>query len=156
MSNQNILNKAKALSSLINNNSENENSYDFEKMMNIVNSFKLMNQQEEKKIEEPNKLPKISLENPNIKTIKSVLPFVDIEHKKNIGTFIEVMEANHILKEYNVLKNSENIEKIKLKKEAILAIKPHLEDKNKHLLDLIFKFLEINEIANKINSRKEE
>lgn len=150
MDNQDFLEKAKSLSNFLNNNN---NTPDIEKVIKIANSIKTLN--EKQNINDKNNLPNISLENPNIKTIKSVLPFLDIEHKKNVGIFIEMMEVNHILNEYRVMKNNDTIERNKLKKDAFVAIKSHLKEENRNFVDLIIKFLEINEITNKINLRKE-
>ena len=150
MDNQDFLEKAKSLSNFLNNNN---NTPDIEKVIKIASSIKTLN--EKQNINDKNNLPNISLENPNIKTIKSVLPFLDIEHKKNVGIFIEMMEVNHILNEYRVMKNNDTIERNKLKKDAFVAIKSHLKEENRNFVDLIIKFLEINEITNKINLRKE-
>lgn len=160
MDNKDILKNTNNLYNLLNNNNSNnintKNSEEIEKVLKIANSIKSLtkNTNEKSKKENPN-VSNISLENPNIKTIKSVLPFLDLEHKKNIGVFIEMMEVNHILNEYKVMKVRDDIEKNKLKKDAIVAIKAHLKESNKDFIDLIIKFLEINEITNKINSRKE-
>lgn len=156
MDNKNFLDKAQLLSNLLVNNSNEKNNYNLDKILQMFKSINSLDKNQEIEHNKNNLFPKISFENPNIKKIKSVLPFIDIEHQKNIGTFIEAMEVNHILNEYNTAKKNTNIEKNKIKKEFILAIKPHLKDNNKDLLDLMFKIIEINEITNKITLRKEE
>lgn len=132
----------------------NDTTYNFEEIKNIAKSLNRINCIKNNLEEDFNKNI-FNFENRNIKTIKSMLPLLNIENKNNINTIIEFMEINHILTEYKNIKNQDNIEKNKLKKETILSIKNKLNERNKDFIDFILKFMELNEIKNKIVLREE-
>lgn len=156
MDNTDIVEKAKILSNFLGNKSNKENEPDLKNISKIMNIMKEINFKKEEPIQKDTK-ESLFKENSNIKTMKSVLPYLDIEHKNNIGGFINFMEAKDVLNQYkDISLNLDKEEKMRAKKDIFLAIKPKLNEENKPLIDLLVKFIEINDIIKKFNFEKEK
>lgn len=90
---------------------------------------------------------------PAIKTIKSALPYLDYKYQKNIGVAIKLIEIQRILDKYSTVAVNMNITKNKnWRKNMILAIRPHMEEEKKQMIDTIIKFMDIKEIVERIKS----
>lgn len=138
------------LDNLNNLNKLDKDTIDLENFLNLAKYIKNLNRPaNEEKDTALKESHFTAFSNNNINKIKSIIPFLDLKYRENLNSFINIILFNDIWAEYNTLKK-ENIEKTELKKQAISAIKQHMQN-NTHLMDLIIKLLEINEIKNKIN-----
>lgn len=115
---------------------------EIEDIQNIKSLLDIMKTSETKNIEDENKLLKLS--SLNINKIKS-LPIIKID--ENMSNMLSYMAINELLNSYKQAKKFiKNGDASKLKKEAMLHIKSNMDDKNKYIVDVVIKALEMQSI----------
>lgn len=148
-----LIKKAKTLSSIFeeksNNKGDNQLSTEsIVKMLKLINNIKEVSEKKDN-IKSDNEIVKFNLDNSNIRSIKAVLPYIDTEYKNKMDIFINFMEINNLISKYRYTYNNLDIEqKPELKKNVLLYIKPQLDEKNKPMIDIFVKAIEINKILN--------
>ncbi len=124
-----------------------ENNIDFNNISLILDMLK--NNKKEEKKQDKNQDNLLMINSTNSSYIKDMLPLIT-DDSENIYKMINCLEINQLITNYK--KAYQSIEKEKvldLKKEAILHIKNNLNQKNKYMVDLLVKVIEIKDIMNK-------
>ena len=124
-----------------------ENNIDLNNISLILDMLK--NNKKEEKKQDKNQDNLLMINSTNSSYIKDMLPLIT-DDSENIYKMINCLEINQLITNYK--KAYQSIEKEKvldLKKEAILHIKNNLNQKNKYMVDLLVKVIEIKDIMNK-------
>ena len=116
---------------------EQENSLDLDNL-NLILSVLKNNKNETKE----NNLLKINSNN----NLKNILPIIS-DNNENIYKIFNYIEINQFLNKYKeTSKNIEKDKKLDLKKEALIHIKDNINEKNRYLVDIFLKAIEIKHI----------
>ena len=124
-----------------------ENNIDFNNISLILDMLK--NNKKEEKKQDKNQDNLLMINSTNSSYIKDMLPLIT-DNSENVYKMINCLEINQLITNHK--KAYQSIEKEKvldLKKEAILHIKNNLNQKNKYMVDLLVKVIEIKDIMNK-------
>ena len=94
---------------------------------------------------------------PAIKTIKSALPYLDYKYQKNIGVAVKLIEIQRILDKYSsVVVNMEITKNKNWRKNMILAIRPHMEEEKRQMIDMLINFMDMKDILDRLQNKNEE
>lgn len=128
-----------------------------EKIVNLVNLFRKIQTQEPVKENNDdelvnNKPQKDNFEQDNnslsaIRVIKAAIPYLDYTYQRNLSFIIKLMEIDKLLKKYSALTVDGQSIKPENKKNMLMAIRPELELRQKKILDMFLKIIEIKEIT---------
>lgn len=172
-----ILEKVKNISNLFNTSEDNHKTNDEDKeditnndddkFLNLINTIQLFkNLNDNNYISEKKDLNNINNENienkfnfefnnPNINSIIRILPYLDFDYQKEVSVFLKFMEIKHLMNSYkNVISTASITEKDNAKKNVLLTIKSKLHSEKQPIIDVFLKFLEINEIVNKMKHKE--
>ena len=123
-----------------------KNNIDLNKLAIILNMVK---NNEKKNETNENNLLKINSTN----NLKSILPLVT-ENNENLNKILNYVEINQLINKYKeASKNIDNEQKLNLKKEVLVHIKDNINEKNKYLVDMFFKAIEIKHIMENNHKR---
>jgi|GEM_PF-1835644 len=87
---------------------------------------------------------------PAIKTIKSALPYLDYKYQRNIGVAVKLIEIQRILDKYSsAVMNMEITKNENWRRDMILAIRPHMEEEKRQMIDMLINFMDIKAILDK-------
>lgn len=91
---------------------------------------------------------------PEIKVIKSAIPFMEPQHQKVLGVMTKCMELKQIMDTYHE-DNMMNIQSMRQshpnwKSGMLLAIKPHCTQEKQYMVDMLSRVVEIKDIASKM------
>lgn len=93
------------------------------------------------------------LQSQEIRILKSAIPFFDIRQQKSLAMFVKIMEMKKVLEYYDSAEvktaeipsyNDPDQEKL-WKKRMLMAIRPHLERDQRHMTDMLIKYIDIKE-----------
>lgn len=85
------------------------------------------------------------LGNCGINPIKTILPYIDAKNKDQIYQIINFMEINSLITDYKkTSQNTNSNDLLKLKVQTISQIKNNIGDKNRNLVDVLVKAIELN------------
>lgn len=150
-----------------------DSNTNMDSMMKMVQMFKLMNtvspKQKHKNEEERDNKEFLyedfnkhvtyfedDINIPAINTIKSALPYLDYKYQKNIGIAVKFIEIQRILDKYSSATINMDLTKSKYwRRDMILAIRPHMDEDKKKMIDTIVKFMDIKEIIEKDTNQVE-
>lgn len=84
----------------------------------------------------------------NSSAIKGLLPHIT-DNSENIYKILNYLEINQLITKYKeTYKNIDKEKILDLKKEAIVYIKSNIDEKNKFMVDLFLKAMEMKDIIN--------
>lgn len=82
-----------------------------------------------------------------IKILKSAIPFFEYRYQKNLAVMIKMIEMQRVMEYYKekavYISGIENPSD--WRKELMKAVRPHLESEKQNMLDLMLKFMEMQE-----------
>lgn len=91
---------------------------------------------------------------PAIKTIKSALPYLDYKYQRNIGVALKLIEIQRILDKYSsAVENMDITKNENWRKDMILAIRPHMEEEKRRMIDMLINLMEIKAILDRTQSQ---
>lgn len=118
-----------------------KNDFNFNNISLLLNYIKNNNKQEDN--EKGNLL---NINSINSSSVKAVLPYIT-EDSDNIYKILNYLEINQLITKYReAYKNIDKEQIFDLKKEAMLHIKSNINDKNKFMVDLFLKAMEMKNI----------
>lgn len=146
---------------------EQNQTMDFEQMMQMA---KMLGTLLSPKIEENNETSEESTEliqykpipfdeeiqNQDMKIIKSIIPYMNLNQQKMVGIFVKFMEIKNILDkkdEDKVIVQNQDDET--LPREILMAIQPHCSGEKQNMLNIILRMLELKKILLKVETLKE-
>lgn len=146
---------------------EQNQTMDFEQMMQMA---KMLGTLLTPKIEENNETSEESTEliqykpipfdeeiqNQDMKIIKSIIPYMNLNQQKMVGVFVKFMEIKNILDkkdEDKVIVQNQDDET--LPREILMAIQPHCSGEKQNMLNIILRMLELKKILLKVETLKE-
>lgn len=146
---------------------EQNQTMDFEQMMQMA---KMLGTLLTPKIEENNETSEESTEliqykpipfdeeiqNQDMKIIKSIIPYMNLNQQKMVGVFVKFMEIKNILAkkdEDKVIVQNQDDET--LPREILMAIQPHCSGEKQNMLNIILRMLELKKILLKVETLKE-
>lgn len=146
---------------------EQNQTMDFEQMMQMA---KMLGTLLTPKIEENNENSEESTEliqykpipfdeeiqNQDMKIIKSIIPYMNLNQQKMVGVFVKFMEIKNILDkkdEDKVIVQNQDDET--LPREILMAIQPHCSGEKQNMLNIILRMLELKKILLKVETLKE-
>ena len=89
----------------------------------------------------------------DLKIIKTIIPFLDYSRQKKAALFIKFLEMKKVADYYenDEIKSTLLATSKKSKKHLIRALKPHVDESQRHLLEMLEKILELNEVMERVN-----
>lgn len=96
------------------------------------------------------------LQNQDIKMIKSIIPYMNINQQKIIGVLVKFMEIKNLLekKEEDIVAiQSENINQ--WYRNVLMSVQPYCPEDKKHILNIMMRMLELKKILVQMESLKE-
>ncbi len=90
---------------------------------------------------------------PELKSIKAAIPYLDIRYQKTIGVLIKFIEIQKLMENYGYRMLNINTENNKnWRKDMLLAIRVHMTEDKKNMIDMLIKFLDMKDIMLKMRS----
>lgn len=96
------------------------------------------------------------IQNQDMKIIKSIIPYMNLNQQKMVGVFVKFMEIKNILDkkdEDKVIVQNQDDET--LPREILMAIQPHCSGEKQNMLNIILRMLELKKILLKVETLKE-
>ena len=110
------------------------------------------NQEEEEKY-----LPLVfdeQLQTQNMKIVKSVIPYMSLEHQKLLGVFIKFMEIQRLLERREEVSVAA-VSPQKQQEDMLKAMKPYCSKQNQQNINMIIRMFEMKEILKQVEDLKE-
>lgn len=163
-----MLEKAKELSKVMNNENQLENDEkkdnQFENMIKMMKMFKAvsalnnLDKEDESKKEEINNYVQPfdeQFQTPAIKTIKAAIPYLEFPYQKNMGILVKIIELDSLMKRYKTMAVNSQSQNNNWKKGMLLSIKPQMNEEKQKIIEMIIKIMDIKEIMDSLNIQKE-
>lgn len=92
----------------------------------------------------------------DMKIIKSIIPYMNINQQKLVGVFIKFMEIKNILnKKEDESIVVQNQDEETSPKEILMAIEPYCSSDKKNMINIMLRMLELKKILVKVETLKE-
>ena len=138
---------------------------DFTQIMELVQLFNSQtNLGVEEKAEEikdegePEKYPPIifdeQLQTQNMKMIKSIIPYMDLNHQKLFGVIIKCMEIQKLMERKEDV-SAASLNPKHQREDMLKALKPYCSKQNQQNIDMLMKLFEMKEILKQVEELKE-
>ncbi|MBR1736715.1 MAG: hypothetical protein IJ736_06820 [Firmicutes bacterium] len=152
--------------SIINNSSLSQ----IEKAAGLIQMIKILSENNEPQNEEKEESSKIEikesepkqrhyiqefdeeLQTPALKTIKAAIPYLDFEYQKNLGMFVKIMEINSLMRKYRSVSAASAEKSGNWQKAMLKDVSEQLDGRNKGIIQMIIKMIDISEIMQSIKS----
>jgi hypothetical protein len=90
---------------------------------------------------------------PELKSLKAAIPYLDYPHQKNMAMLVKLIEIKKLQEMYDnqEISTLNKDEYGDWRKGMLTAIRPHMTDEKKLMIDTVVKMLEVREMLNKFN-----
>ncbi|MBR1443222.1 MAG: hypothetical protein IJ583_06780 [Firmicutes bacterium] len=96
------------------------------------------------------------LQTPALKTIKAAIPYLDFEYQKNLGMFVKIMEINSLMRKYRSVSVTSSDKNGNWQKAMLKDVSEQLEGRNKGIIQMIIKMIDISEIMQSIKNTQQK
>lgn len=96
------------------------------------------------------------IQSQDMKIIKSIIPYMNLNQQKLVGVFVKFMEIKNILEKKDddkVIVQNQDDET--LPREILMAIQPYCSGDKQNMLNIILRMLELKKILLKVETLKE-
>lgn len=80
------------------------------------------------------------------RTIKAAIPYLDPRYQRNLGLMIKLMEIDSLIHRYSVMTLGGQRVSPQNKRKMLDAVRNELEPRQKHILDIFVRIVEIKEL----------
>lgn len=121
-----------------------ENNFDIEKIMNVINVFNSLNKPKDEIAGQTEQKEDIHNEFSALSTIKAAVPYLNEKYQKSIGIMIKIMEIERLVNNFQAMSLGENDIDRQIK--MLNAIKPEIDQRKQKIIDVLIRVIEINNI----------